>query len=133
VTGSLFAETSLKGDTTMDDSERTYGYSDDIYHGSHDRQDEKSYEYGAENTEEVEGEALSPEEAAMHIEGSRAEEEPVASGAAGSYDYGREGEFAATESFTWDIPGTDLEREAKTSETKVRPDQREEKVAAAKK
>ncbi len=102
----------------MDDSERTYGYSEDIYHGSHDRKDEKSYEYGAENSEEVEGEALSPEEAAMHIEGSHAGEEPVASGETGSYDYGREG--GATESFTWDIPGTDVEREAQASETKVR-------------
>ncbi len=75
----------------MDDSERTYGYSEDIYHGSHDRKDEKSYEYGAENPEEVQGEELSPEEAAMHIEGSHAGEEPVASGETGSYDYGREG------------------------------------------
>jgi hypothetical protein len=115
----------------MDDSERTYGYSDDIYHGSHDRKDEKSYEYGAENPEEVQGEELSPEELAMHIEGPKAGEEPVASGDGGSYDYGREGEFAATESFTWDIPGTDIEREAKASETKVRTDQREEQVEEA--
>ena len=116
----------------MDDSERTYGYSEDIYHGSHDRKDEKSYEYGAENAEEVEGEALSPEEAAMHIEGSHAGEEPVASGETGSYDYGREGGFGTTESFTWDMP-----REPTSSarprppETKVRIDQREERVAAA--
>ncbi|MEO6191578.1 MAG: hypothetical protein ABIS20_01085 [Thermoanaerobaculia bacterium] len=119
----------------MDDSERTYGYSEDIYHGSHDRKDEKSYEYGGENPEEVQGEQLSPEEAAMHIEGSHAGEEPIASGETGSYDYGREGGFATTESFTWGNPGTDVEREARASETKVRTDQREEKVAetAAKK
>jgi hypothetical protein len=115
----------------MDDSERTYGYSEDIYHGSHDRKDEKSYEYGSENPEEVEGPELSPEEAAMHIEGSHAGEEPVTSGDTGSYDYGREGGFGTTESFTWDVPGTDLEREAQASETKVRTDQREEKVAEA--
>ncbi|HTG34796.1 MAG TPA: hypothetical protein VLB76_17885 [Thermoanaerobaculia bacterium] len=117
----------------MDDSERTYGYSEDIYHGSHDRKDEKSYEYGAENPEEVQGEELSPEEAAMHIEGSHAGEEPIDSGETGSYDYGREGGFATTESFTWDIPGTDVEREAQASETKVRTDQREERVAAGSK
>jgi hypothetical protein len=116
----------------MDDSERTYGYSEDIYHGSHDRKDEKSYEYGAENPEEVQGEELSPEEAAMHIEGSHAGEEPVASGETGSYDYGRGSDLAATESFTWDIPGTDVEREAKASETKQRPDLSEQRLEPAK-
>jgi hypothetical protein len=88
----------------MDDSERSYGYSDDIYHGQHDRKDEKSYEYGAEDPEETQGEELSPEEQAIHIEGSHAGEEPVASGDAGSYDYGRDG-AGTSESFTWDIPG----------------------------
>jgi len=112
----------------MDDSERSYGYSEDIYHGQHDRKDEKSYEYGAENPEEVQGEELSPEEQAIHIEGSHAGEEPVASGEAGSYDYGRD----ASESFTWDIPGTDVERERVASETKVRTDQQEAEVAAKK-
>jgi hypothetical protein len=90
----------------MDDSERTYGYSDDIYHGPHDRKDEKSYEYGAENPAEVEGEALSPEEAAMHVEGPR-EDDTVESAASGTYDHGREGEFGTTESFTWDLSATD--------------------------
>ena len=75
----------------MDDSERSYGYSEDIYHGQHDRKDEKSYEYGAEDPEEVQGEELSPEEQAIHIEGSHKGEEPVASGEAGAYDYGRQG------------------------------------------
>ncbi len=116
----------------MDDSERSYGYSDDIYHGQHDRKDEKSYEYGAEDPEEVAGEELSPEEQAIHIEGSNAGEEPVAAGDAGSYDYGREGEYGAAESFTWDIPGTDVERERAAAETKVRVDQREEEVATKK-
>jgi hypothetical protein len=116
----------------MDDSERTYGYSEDIYHGQHNRKDEKSYEYGAEEPEEVRGEDLSPEEQAIHIEGSTAGEEPEASGDAGSYDYGREGGFATTESFTWDIPGNDVERERVASETKVRTDLSEERLEPAK-
>ena len=115
----------------MDDSERTYGYSEDIYHGSHDRKARRATNTGRKNREEVEGQELSPEEAAMHIEGSTPGEEPVASGEAGYYDYGREGGFATTESFTWDMPGTDVEREAQASETKVRTDQREERVAEA--
>jgi hypothetical protein len=111
----------------MDDSERTYGYSDDIYHGSHDRKDEKSYEYGPENSEEVEGEALSPEEAAMHIEGGRSDEEPVASGETGTYDYSR-GEQAATESFTWDSDGEGkgkAKTEPSLSEQRLEPAKRE--------
>ena len=112
----------------MDDSERSYGYSEDIYHGQHDRKDEKSYEYGAENPEEVQGEDLSPEEQAIHIEGSHKGEEPAAAGDAGSYDYGRQGS-GTSESFTWDIPGTDVEREKVASETKVRVDEREERLA----
>lgn len=113
----------------MDDSERSYGYSDDIYHGQHDRKDEKSYEYGAEGPEEVQGEDLSPEEQAIHIEGSHKGEEPVAEAGTGSYDYGREGEYGAADSFTWDVPGTDVERERVASETKVRVDEREERLA----
>jgi hypothetical protein len=112
----------------MDDSERSYGYSEDIYHGQHDREDEKSYEYGAEDPEEVQGEELSPEEQAIHIEGSHKGEETVASGEPGSYDYGREGS-GDSESFTWDIPGTNVEREKVASETKVRVDEREERLA----
>jgi hypothetical protein len=107
----------------MDDSERTYGYSDDIYHGSHDRKDEKSYEYGPENAEEVEGEALSPEEAAMHIEGGRPDEEPVASGETGTYDHGRD-ELASTESFTWDSDGKG-KKEPSLSEQRLEPAKRE--------
>jgi hypothetical protein len=113
----------------MDDSERSYGYSEDIYHGQHDREDEKSYEYGPEDPEEVQGEELSPEEQAIHIEGSHKGEETVASGENGSYDYGRGGEYAATDSFTWDIPGTDVEREAVAAKTKVRVDEQEERLA----
>jgi hypothetical protein len=113
----------------MDDSERSYGYSEDIYHGQHDREDEKSYEYGPEDPEEVQAEELSPEEQAIHIEGSHKGEETVASGENGSYDYSRGGEYAATDSFTWDIPGTDVEREAVAAKTKVRVDEQEERLA----
>jgi len=116
----------------MDDSERSYGYSEDIYHGSHGRNAEKSYEYGPEDPAEVEGSELSPEEEAIRIEGSHAGEEPVADPDAGTYDYGRGGEYATTESFTWDIPGTDVEREAKASETKQRRDLAEERLEPAK-
>jgi hypothetical protein len=106
----------------MDDSERTYGYSDDIYHGSHDRKDEKSYEYGPENSEEVEGEALSPEEAAMHIEGGHSGEEAVASGETGTYDYSR------TESFTWADEGEGKnqgKKEPTLAEQRLEPAKRE--------
>lgn len=91
----------------MDDSEKTYGYSEDIYHGNrHGKDEEKSYEYGPEAavTGEGEGSELSPEEEAIHIEGPR-DEEPVVSAEAGEYGYGREGGTgsAAVESFTWDL------------------------------
>lgn len=91
----------------MDDSEKSYGYSEDIYHGRHGRDAEKSYEYGAENSGDAEGSELSPEEDALHIEGSHAGEEPVASGEAGEYDHDRGGEYAAVESFTWDLNETE--------------------------
>ena|SRR5579872_6849415 len=99
----------------MDDSERTYGYSEDIYHGAHDKKDEKSYEYGAENAEEVEGELLSPEEAAMHLEGplpSARQGDGVEATEPGSYDYGRNGDYGTTESFTWDL-STDEAKDGK--------------------
>src|SRR5215210_234241 len=101
----------------MDDSEKTYGYSEDIYHGKHGRDAEKSYEYGAENSGDSEGSELSPEEAAIHIEGSHAGEENVPSGEAGEYDHGRGSTYGAVESFTWDLPGDNAEKEAKASET----------------
>src|SRR3954462_5864944 len=112
----------------MDDSERSYGYSDDIYHGQHDRKDEKSYEYGAENPEEVQGEDLSPEEQAIHVEGAGNDDSAEAAGE-GTYDYSRGGEYGSTESFTWDIPGTDVERETRASETRQRVDEREERLS----
>jgi hypothetical protein len=116
----------------MDDSERTYGYSDDIYHGSHDRKDEKSYEYGAENAEEVEGEALSPEEAAMHLEGPRPDA-TVEAAEPGTYDYGRDGELGTTESFTWDL-STDEKKDEKgeTKGKKKEPTLAEQRLEPAK-
>jgi hypothetical protein len=91
----------------MDDSEKSYGYSEDIYHGSHGRDAEKSYEYGAERSGDSEGSELSPEEDAMHIEGSHVGEEPVASGDAGEYDHDRGSQYAGVESFTWDLNDTE--------------------------
>jgi hypothetical protein len=84
----------------MDDSEKSYGYSVDLYHG---KKSEKSYEYGAETTGDAEGSELSPEEEAIHVEGPRSEE-PVPDPDALEYDYGRESEYATAESFTWKNP-----------------------------
>ena len=84
----------------MDDSEKSYGYSEDIYHG---KKPEKSYEYGAENAGDSEGSELSPEEEAVHVEGPR-NEEPVPAPDAPEYDHGRESEYAVAESFTWKNP-----------------------------
>jgi hypothetical protein len=111
----------------MDDSEKTYGYSEDIYHGKHGRDAEKSYEYGAEGSDNAEGSELSPEEAAIHIEGSHAGEENIPSGEAGEYDHGRESNYAAVESFTWDLSTDDAdtaEKEAQGSETGEREEER---------
>jgi hypothetical protein len=112
----------------MDDSEKTYGYSEDIYHGKHGRDAEKSYEYGAESSGDSEGSELSPEEAAIHIEGPQTGEENVPGGDAGEYDYGRGSSYAAVESFTWnnsgDDSGNEPEKEAHASETGEREDER---------
>ena len=84
----------------MDDSERSYGYSEDIYHGTR-RDEERSYEYGPEGGLEENAE-LAPEEAAIRIEGNDTGE-VAPDPDAGQYDYGREGNYATTESFTWDL------------------------------
>jgi hypothetical protein len=119
----------------MDDSERSYGYSEDIYHGrrgaggdygrfDYDRpggrsfesprfypergRREGSYEYGPEPGGMDGGvdRDLSPEEAAMRIEGGAFTERGARSGRrGGSYDYGRGTEYSGVESFTWDVPG----------------------------
>lgn len=100
----------------MDDSERSYGYSEDIYHG---KRAEKSYEYGAEDAGGSEGHELSPEEGAMRIEGVR-EEEPVADTDSPGYDHGREtASYGTVESFTWSNPVTDKERETKPERQEV--------------
>jgi osmotically-inducible protein OsmY len=110
----------------MDDSERSYGYSRDIYHGRRGTggdygermargteggrffypervQRERSYEYGAEGGMNDVDE-LSPEEAAMHISGGGAAG-GVRKVSHGQYDYGREGGYGQVESYTWDIEG----------------------------
>lgn len=91
----------------MDDSEKSYGYSEDIYHG---QRAEKSYEYGPEGeTADAQGTELAPEEEAIHIEGPRAEEPELAPDTP-EYDYGRGG--ANVESFTWKNPAGGEERPA---------------------
>lgn len=91
----------------MDDSERSYGYSEDIYHKPGRATDEKSYEYGPEGGLEGNVE-LSPEEAAIHIEGRR-EEEPVPDPEAAPYDHGRGSTYGEVESFTWGDTGPELD------------------------
>jgi hypothetical protein len=108
----------------MDDSERSYGYSEDIYHGNR-RDEERSYEYGPEGGLE-ENVELSPEEAAIHIEGNDSGEATPAPDT-GQYDYGREG--ATTESFTWDLEASTEEKGGAAGEEKS---EREEAVAAKK-
>jgi hypothetical protein len=97
----------------MDDSEKTYGYSEDIYHGIRQGHDaEKSYEYGPEDpvTGEGEGTELSPEEEAIHVMGVR-DDDAVSKVGTEEYDYGREGgsSSASVDSFTWDL-STDEEK-----------------------
>ena len=98
----------------MDDSEKTYGYSEDIYHGTRHGDAEKSYEYGPEDpvTGEGEGPELSPEEEAIHVEGRR-EDDAAAKAGSEEYDYGREGGSgsASVDSFTWDL-STDEDKKA---------------------
>ncbi|HEX9945345.1 MAG TPA: hypothetical protein VGG03_25320 [Thermoanaerobaculia bacterium] len=109
----------------MDDSEKSYGYSDDIYHG---QRAEKSYEYGAEGTGDAEGSELSPEEEAIRVEGPR-NEENVPAPDTPEYDHGRESTYAAVESFTWDNPAGEPGREVPTSltgEGEELPESREE-------
>lgn len=97
----------------MDDSERSYGYSKDIYHGSRGAgghydgptgDPERSYEYGPEgglgDSEDVE---VSPEEAAIRVEDtglsrSGGDERE------GHYDHDRGSGYAGVESFTWESP-----------------------------
>lgn len=101
----------------MDDSEKSYGYSDDIYHG---KTAEKSYEYGPEG-QPGDGE-LAPEEEAVHILGPR-DEEPQPARGKPEYDYGRESP-GEVDSFTWKNPedgGQREERKAGDREPDVKP------------
>jgi hypothetical protein len=109
----------------MDDSERSYGYSEDIYHGPK-RDEERSYEYGPEGGMEDNVE-LSPEEAAVHVvETGPRGEEPVPDPEAGRYDYGREGEYATAESFTWDLQEAGPGQEARAPEGEERKERAED-------
>ncbi len=97
----------------MDDSERSYGYSKDIYHGSQGvgghydpGHSDGSYESEGDCDPATEGEP-SPEEAAMHVVDrskpqaqSPEEEAPV-----DASDEGRS-TSSRVESFTWDIEGS---------------------------
>ncbi len=101
----------------MDDSERSYGYSQDIYHGRRgtgsggaSQAFEESYEYGPEAGGMGDDlDELAPEEQAMHIEGgwnvAESEGQESQAGSGGSYDYGRSGQYSQTDSFTWDLSG----------------------------
>lgn len=112
----------------MDDSERSYGYSQDIYHGRRgpggnygrayrgydagpyypeDHQHwERSYEYGPEGGAGDEGSAdLSPEEAAVHVRGGWERDSRPRMGRGGRYDYQRGSTYGEVESFTWDVEG----------------------------
>lgn len=110
----------------MDDSERSYGYSDDIYHG---KRAEKSYEYGAEDPSGAEGHELSPEEEAMRIEGA-SDEEAVPDLSTPGYDHGREtASYGTVESFTWDIAAGNAELEAQASGRESSPERQEVETA----
>jgi hypothetical protein len=106
----------------MDDSERSYGYSQDIYHGQrgagghYDRTTgeggksapERSYEYGPESdgfpdSEDVE---LSPEEAAIHLDEQGLSRTGGDETEGERYDHDRSGS-AEVESFTWDTSSED--------------------------
>ena len=120
----------------MDDSERSYGYSEDIYHGKrgagghydrtnedagHSPDPERSYEYAPEASESVESEDVSPEEAAIHVEDDGLRRSPGGAERGGEesrYDYGREGggSSAQVDSFTWESE-TDADRAAPVPET----------------
>lgn len=108
----------------MDDSERSYGYSEDLYHG---KRAEKSYEYGAEDPSGVEGHELSPEEEAMRIEGAQAEE-AVPDPSTPGYDHGREtASYGTVESFTWG--DTEREIRQRTGDRENSPERQEVETA----
>ena len=93
----------------MDDSEKSYGYSKDIYHGTkgvgghyEPGHADESYETIGEGDPAIEGEPLSPEEAAMHVidrEEPRPENPPEADAVRAE---GRTSSTEQVESFTWE-------------------------------
>jgi hypothetical protein len=108
----------------MDDSERSYGYSKDIYHGRRGTSGqygqptrgygygpfypsqphwERSYEYGPEGgMGDFSPDELSPEEAAMHVEGQGRRERWASSPRQHGYSRDRSRD---SESLTWESPG----------------------------
>ena len=95
----------------MDDSERSYGYSKDIYHGSQGvgghyepGHSDGSYESDGEGDPAAEGEP-SPEEAAMHVvdRGKSRVQNPEETVRAA--DPAPRSTSNRVESFTWDIAG----------------------------
>jgi BON domain len=112
----------------MDDSERSYGYSRDIYHahrrpgGIYRRNEggyatgtfypdgpayERSYEYGREQGlgDDPPDEELAPEERAVRIRRQRAPSATSRGAAGRHYDYGFAGPYGEVDSYTWDVPG----------------------------
>jgi hypothetical protein len=95
----------------MDDSERSYGFSRDLYHGSkgvggHYQETgnthfDRSYEYGAEG--EPGDNEVSPEEAAMHVIDGTTLRTGGEEAAGSTYDHDRTSNYGQVESFTWDL------------------------------
>jgi hypothetical protein len=110
----------------MDDSERSYGYSEDIYHGRRgpggqyregmegggdgpfypgQEHWERSYEYGPEwSTGQPHPGDFGPEEGAMRTRGRDEERTSFREGGRGR-GFGRGGSYAGGESWTWDVEG----------------------------
>lgn len=94
----------------MDDSERSYGYSKDIYHGSQGvgghyepGHSDESYESEGEGDPATEGEP-SPEEAAMRVVDREKPRDPsleVEEAPVGASDAGGRSTSNQVESFTW--------------------------------
>lgn len=96
----------------MDDSERSYGYSRDLYHGAQgvgghyqetgNTHFDRSYEYGAEGDP---GDDVSPEEAAMHVIDGTTLRTEAGETSGQNYDYSRTSNYGQVDSFTWDLDG----------------------------
>jgi hypothetical protein len=94
----------------MDDSERSYGFSRDLYHGAQgvgghyqetgNTHFDRSYEYGVEGDP---GDDVSPEEAAMHVIDGTTLRSGGGEAAGPSYDHDWSSNYGQVESFTWDL------------------------------